>query len=140
MSETAVSRLSAERSLVEQWVKKEYPKIHALVKWQNSEILFEDESGVSSDLHSGTTWAPNGKTSMVRVTSKRFNLNMISADQCPRRDPFQGGPRRGQAGVFIDFLKTLIHRRRRSLLLRAGNSLCPLHAVWAQTYALLSNR
>ena len=50
-------------SLVEQWLNKEYPRIRAMAKREGAEIFFEDESGVRSDFHSGTTWAPQGKDS-----------------------------------------------------------------------------
>jgi len=42
-----------------------------MAKREAAEIFFEDESGVRSDFHSGTTWAPRGKTPVVRVTGQR---------------------------------------------------------------------
>ena len=66
-------------SRVEQWLKSEYPRIRALAKREKAEIYFEDESGVRSDFHSGSTWAVRGQTPVVRVTGQRFSLNMISA-------------------------------------------------------------
>src|SRR5262249_49904027 len=59
-------------SLVEKWLKEEYPQIRAQAKREGAEIFFEDESGVRSDFHSGTTWAVRGKTPVVRVTGQRF--------------------------------------------------------------------
>jgi len=67
-----------DRSLVERWLREDYPKIRTQAKREKAEIFFEDESGVRSDFHSGTTWAPRGKTPVVRVTGQRFSLNMIS--------------------------------------------------------------
>jgi transposase len=104
-------------SLVEQWLKKEYPQIRALAKRENAEIYFEDESGVRSDFHSGTTWAPKGETPVVRVTGQRFSLNMISAVSAKGALHFmvvRGGV---GAEVFIEFLKNLLHRRRRPVFL-----------------------
>jgi len=66
-------------SLVERWLKSEYPRIRAMAKREGAEIFFEDDSGVRSDFHSGATWALRGKTPVVRVTGQRFRLNMISA-------------------------------------------------------------
>lgn len=98
-----------DRSLVERWLKEEFPKIRARAKRERAEIFFEDGSGVRSDFHSGTTWAPKGQTPVVRVTGQRFSLNMISAVS-PRGElrfmVVRGGV---GAGVFIDFLKRLIH-------------------------------
>ena len=104
-------------SLVRQWLKAEYPKIRRLAKQARAEIFFEDESGVRSDFHSGTTWAPRGKTPIVRVTGERFSFNMISAIS-PRGDlrfmVVRGGV---GARVFIGFLRRLMHGRRRSVFL-----------------------
>lgn len=105
------------QSLVEQWLKKEYPKIHAQAKREKAEIFFEDESGVRSDFHSGTTWAPKGKTPVVRVTGQRFSLNMISAVSAKGALRFmvvRGGV---GARVFIEFLKRLLHGQRRPIYL-----------------------
>lgn len=106
-----------DRSLVERWLKEEYPKIRAQAKRVKAEIFFEDESGVRSDFHSGTTWAPKGKTPVVKVTGQRFSLNMISAIS-PRGElrfmVVRGGV---GAGVFIEFLKRLVHGRRRPIFL-----------------------
>lgn len=104
-------------SLVEQWLKKEYPKIRAMAKRDKAEIFFEDESGVRSDFHSGTTWAPKGQTPVVRATGQRFSLNMISAVSPKGALRFmvvRGGV---GAGVFIEFLKRLMHGQRRPVYL-----------------------
>jgi transposase len=106
-----------DRSLVERWLKEEYPKIRAQARREEAEIFFEDESGVRSDFHSGTTWAPKGQTPVVRVTGQRFSLNMISAVN-PRGElrfmVVRGGV---GAEVFIEFLKRLVHGQRRPIFL-----------------------
>jgi transposase len=66
-------------SLVERWLKEEYPRIRARAKRIGAEIYFGDEAGVRSDFHSGRTWAPRGQTPVIRVTGARFGFNMISA-------------------------------------------------------------
>ena len=104
-------------SLVQQWLEQEYPKIRDSAKRAGAEIFFEDESGVRSDFHSGTTWAPRGKTPVVRVTGERFSLNMISA--ISPRGSLRFMVVRGGVGarVFIDFLKRLMQGRRRPVFL-----------------------
>jgi len=104
-------------SLVEQWLKREYPKIRAMAKREGAEIFFEDESGVRSDFHSGTTWAPRGKTPVVRVTGQRFSLNMVSA--ISPKGSLRFMVVRGGVGarVFIEFLKRLMQGRRRPAFL-----------------------
>lgn len=104
-------------SLVEQWLKQEYPRIRAMAKCEAAEIFFEDESGVRSDFHSGTTWAPKGKTPVVRATGQRFSLNMISA--ISPKGSLRFMVVRGGVGarVFIEFLKRLMQGRRRAVFL-----------------------
>lgn len=104
-------------SLVKQWLDKEYPRILAAAKKAGAEIFFEDESGVRSDFHSGTTWAQRGKTPVVRVTGQRFSLNMISA--ISPRGSLRFMVVRGGIGanVFITFLKRLMYGRRRPVFL-----------------------
>jgi len=64
---------------VEHWVKEEYPSIQKEARKVGATIFFGDEAGVSSDYHSGTTWAEKGKTPIVRTTGSHFKVSMISA-------------------------------------------------------------
>ena len=104
-------------SRVQQWLKREYPRIRAQAKREKAEIFFEDESGVRSDFHSGSTWAARGQTPIVRVTGQRFSLNMISA--ISPRGALRFMVVKGGVGarVFIEFLKRLMHGQRRSVFL-----------------------
>jgi len=104
-------------SRVEQWLKREYPRIRAAAKREKAEIHFEDESGVRSDVHSGKTWVVKSETPVVRVTGQRFSLNMISAISprgALRFMVVKGGV---GANVFIGFLKRLMHGQRRLVYL-----------------------
>ena len=96
-------------SLVEQWVKREYPKIRAQAKREGAEVFFADESGIRSDFHAGTTWAPIGQTPVVKQTGQRFSLNMISAVSPKGQLRFMVTPKRIGAWVFVEFLKRLMH-------------------------------
>ena len=102
---------------VEQWLKREYPRIRVQAKREKAEIYFEDESGVRSDFHSGKTWAVKGETPIVRVTGQRFSLNMISA--VSPRGALRFMVVKGGVGakVFIGFLKRLMHGQRRPVYL-----------------------
>ena len=64
---------------MKEWQEKGYPKIRKLAKKEKATIYFGDEASVRSDYHSGTTWAPVGKTPVVETTGARFSVNMISA-------------------------------------------------------------
>lgn len=106
-----------DASRVQQWLEREYPRIQAQAKREGAEIFFEDESGVRSDFHGGTTWAPQGQTPVVRVTGQRFSLNMISAISPKGSLRFMVVKGGVGAKVFIAFLKRLLHGRRRPIFL-----------------------
>jgi transposase len=102
---------------VDSWLKEEFPRIKSLAKSVGAEVFFEDESGVRSDFHSGTTWAPRGKTPVVRVTGARFSLNMISAISPKGALRFMVVKGGVGARVFITFLKRLMHGAKRPVFL-----------------------
>lgn len=94
---------------VAKWKEQDYPRIRALAAREGATILFTDEAGVRTDYHAGTTWAPVGRTPVVRGTGKRRSVNMISA-VTPRGKlyfKFLEGP--GNSENFIGFLTDLLH-------------------------------
>ena len=103
--------------LVQTWLAKEFPKIQALAKQARATIYFSDEAGVRSDFHSGTTWAPKGKTPIVEATGQRYGMNIISAIS-PRGDMrFMTVEGRMNAGTFVEFLKRLLHNAKHPVFL-----------------------
>jgi transposase len=104
-------------TLVEAWRAHDYPKIRALAKKEGATIFFADEAGVRSDFHAGTTWAPQGKTPVVKATGQRFGINLISAVSPRGELRFMTVTGRMNAGKFIDFLKRLLHNARRPIFL-----------------------
>lgn len=103
--------------LVQQWLDSEFPKIRKAAKLAGAEVFFEDESGVRSDFHAGTTWAPKGETPIIRVTGQRFSLNMISAVSPKGALRFMVVKGGVGAKVFLTFLKRLMHGYRRPIYL-----------------------
>jgi len=106
-------------SLVEQWVKTEYPKIQAQARREGAEVFFADESGIRSDFHAGTTWAPIGQTPVVKQTGQRFSLNMVSAISPKGQLRFMVTANRIGASVFVEFLRRLMHGWGKSIFLIA---------------------
>lgn len=98
-----------DREAVERWKQEEYPAIRAEAKECGGIILFGDEASVRSDYHSGTTWAPVGKTPIVRKTGARFSMNLISAVSPRGAMRFMTIEGRMTAPKFIDFLQRLLH-------------------------------
>lgn len=102
---------------VRQWIENEYPAMARQARRERAEIWFGDESGVRSDYHAGTTWAPKGKTPVVRTTGARYRLNMISAVN--RRGKMRFMLERGKlnAAVVCRFLDRLMAGNRRPVFL-----------------------
>lgn len=129
LSETSVGRLLRKLGLspqkplrrayqqdpeaVERWKREEYPEIRKLAKLEGAAIYFCDEASVRSDHHSGTTWAPKGKTPVIETTGARFSVNLISAISPRGHLRFMTIDGRFTSDHFITFLKRLIHNAER---------------------------
>jgi len=99
---------------VKQWLNKEYPAIKKRSLKEKATIYFGDETGMRSDHQAGRSYAPKGKTPVVKSTGQRFSLNMISAIsnkghlQFMLIEKFNGD-------VFIDFLKRMIRYNKQKI-------------------------
>lgn len=93
---------------VARWRTVEFPAIQVQAKEEGAELYFADESGVRTDHHAGTTWAPIGQTPIVHRTGERDSVNMISA--ITPRGTLKFTTYRGTftSTVFIEFLKKLL--------------------------------
>jgi len=94
---------------VEAWKTEEFPAIKAEAAQVGATIWFADEAGIRSDYHAGTTWAPVGKTPVVKSTGARHSVNMVSAVTAQgalRFATYQGS---FTADSFIDFCTRLLH-------------------------------
>jgi transposase len=94
---------------VERWKNERYPAIRAEAEQAGATIYFADEAGIRSDYHSGTTWAPIGRTPVVHGTGARFSINMISAVTAKGALRFAVYEGTTTAVTFIDFCKRLLH-------------------------------
>src|SRR3981081_1781121 len=96
-------------ALVQQWLKKDYPKIKALAQREKGEIYFGDAAHLRSDHHSGLNWCKKGETPVVSSTGARFRMSLISAITARGHMRFMIKEKGGvNAEVFIEFLKRLI--------------------------------
>ena len=106
-----------DEELVAQWREQEFPKIAARAKREGAVVLFGDESGIRSDHHAGTTWAPEGQTPVVEATGARYGLNMLSAISATGQLRFMTVEGRVTGTVFRDFLSRLITGMDRKIFL-----------------------
>jgi transposase len=93
---------------VQRWKSEQFPAIRAEAKKAGATVYFADEAGVRSDYHSGTTWAPVGRTPVVASTGARWSVNMLSAVSAQGKLRFMVHDGKVNSGVFIDFCKRLL--------------------------------
>lgn len=104
-----------DKKLVKEWIENEWPKIQRWVKKNRAILYFEDESGISLTPVIGKTWAPKGKTPIVRVTGSRGGVLAMSAISPTGRVRFRLEKRKINADVMIEFLKQIgqTHKNRK---------------------------
>ena len=102
---------------VRQWLREKYPAIRARAKRDGAEIHWGDEMGLRSDHQAGRSWSRRGQTPVIPGTGKRFGCNMISTITNRGRLYFMVFKERFNAGVFIRFLKRLLHQVGRKVVL-----------------------
>jgi transposase len=133
LSETTVGRLLAalgltvqrplyvayeqNPSLVEKWLKRQYPQIRAQARKARGEIYFGDESAIRSDYHSGTTWGVKGQTPIVLASGQRFSLSLISAVSARGLLRFMAVKGKVNADRVCEFLQRLMHGAKRPVFL-----------------------
>ena len=71
--------IERDEALVQQWLKKEYPKIKAMARKEEAEIYFGDAAHIRSDHHAGRSWGRRGETPIVAATGARHGMSLISA-------------------------------------------------------------
>jgi len=103
--------------LVEDWLTTQLPKLRRRAKRRGARLLFADEASMRSDYHAGTTWAPRGRTPIVRTTGKRHSVNMISAVSMTGEFQFMLIDGKINANVFKKFLEQLILGTKEPIML-----------------------
>lgn len=93
---------------VRQWESEDFPAIKQQARALGATVFFADESGIRSDYHTGTTWAPAGQTPIVSATGRRFSLNMLSAVSPKGEFRFMLHDGTVTAPVFKSFLQRLM--------------------------------
>ena len=66
-----------DEAVVEQWLRKDYPKIKALAQREKAEIFFGDAAHMRSDHHAGRTWGKRGATPIVETTGARHRMRRL---------------------------------------------------------------
>src|SRR5205085_8571208 len=101
--------LERDEALVQQWLKREYPKIKALARREKADIYFGDAAHMRSEKQSGRTWGKKGETPVVFRTGARYRMSLISAVTSRGHMRFMIKEKGGvNAEVFIEFLRRLM--------------------------------
>ena len=103
--------------LVQRWHQEDFPRLQARAKSRGALIMFADEASMRTDYHAGTTWAPRGKTPVVRATGQRVSANMISAIGTNGQLQFMMIDGYGTAETFINFLEHLLLGAKQPIIL-----------------------
>jgi transposase len=93
---------------VARWLAQEFPAVRAQARREGGVVLWLDEVGVRSDAAAGRSWAPVGRTPVIKGTGKRFRVNMISAISNQGLLRFRLFTGSFTGAVFIDFLRRLL--------------------------------
>ena len=103
--------------LVKQWKEEVFPQIQKRAKKEGATIYFQDESGVRSDFHSGTTWALKGQTPVVESTGARFGLNMMAGITPRGQMQFMIVKGNVRSDQICEFLNRLMHGQENKVFL-----------------------
>ena len=106
---------------VRRWMAETYPGIAAQARAQKAEIHWGDETGVRSDCQHGRCYAPKGRTPVIRLTARRFSVNMISTVTNQGKVRWMIYRETLTSQVFIRFLARLIQDAGRKVLLVVDN-------------------
>lgn len=102
---------------IKRWLVAEYPALVGEAKRERATIYWGDEMGLRSDHVTGTSYAPLGRTPVVRATGQRFGCNMISAITNRGALAFMVFQGKFQNPVFIEFMKRLLKQVKGNIYL-----------------------
>ena len=102
---------------VRRWLRRDYPAIVARSRRARGAIFWGDETGLRSDDVRGRSYAPRGRTPLVRVCRKRAGLSLISAVTNKGELRWMVVDGAVNAPALIRFLQRLIREDRRKIFL-----------------------
>ena len=106
---------------VQAWLERDYPAIVKRAKAEKAEIHWGDETGLSNQANYGRSFAPKGKTPVIRRKAKRFSQSMISSLTNRGRLRFMVYDGALNARIFLRFLKRLVRGAAKKVSLIVDN-------------------
>ena len=102
---------------VRRWLRQEYPEIVKRAKQARGIVVWGDETGLRADDLRGRSYAPRGRTPVVRVCQTRIKLSLITAVTNRGKLRWMVVDGAVNAPTFIRFLERLIREARRKVFL-----------------------
>lgn len=127
-----------QSKLVQNWLQKDYPLIKEKAGKSKAMIFWGDETSVRSKDVRGRSYAPAGKTPVIRRIGKQFGITMISAVNNRGKLYFQIHSGAINAERFIDFCARLIKQRKEKIFLIVDN--LPSHKTLSVREWVWNNR
>ena len=106
---------------IKQWLRETYPDIAKRAKQQRGQVLWCDETGISSEDHRGRGYAPQGRTPIAGTQAARFSVSMISAITNRGKLRFMVYRRGLKIATFIKFLQRLVRSTNQKTFLILDN-------------------
>ena len=106
---------------VRKWLDDEYPGIVLEAREERAEILWGDETEISSEDNRGRGYAPKGQTPVVYGPGKRFSASMISAINNQGKMRFMVYEGALRMDTFLKFLRRVIKDAGRKIFLIVDN-------------------
>jgi transposase len=97
---------------VRRWLRRDYPAIVKRAKQARGTVVWSDETGLRSDDVRGRSYAPRGRTPVVRVCHRRAGLSLITAVTNRGKLRWMIVDGAVNAPTFIRFLERLIREAR----------------------------
>jgi transposase len=106
---------------IKKWLRQSYPGIAKRAKQEGAQILWCDQTGISSEDHRGRGYAPQGRTPIAGTQAARFSISMISAVSNRGKLRFMVYRRGLKIATFIKFLQRLIRSTDSKVFLIVDN-------------------
>ena len=106
---------------IKQWLKTDYPALAKRAKAEKAEIQWADETGLANQANYGRSFAPRGKTPIIRRPAARFSQSMISSLTNRGKLRFMVYDGALNAGIFLRFLKRLARGAQQKIFLVVDN-------------------
>ena len=106
---------------IKQWLRETYPGIAKRAKQQRGQVMWCDETGISSEDRRGRGYAPQGCTPIAGTQAARFSVSMISAITNRGKLRFMVYRRGLKIAIFLKFLQRLIRSTNQKIFLVLDN-------------------